>query len=150
MRIWVDADACPRGALAIIKEQAMLHGIEITTVSNYNHDLQGSNHLTVDASAQAADMAIVSRMIKGDLVITQDYGLAALALARQGMAISPMGQEFTPQNIDHLLTMRAINAKVRRSSKHAKIRGPSARTREDDLNFQHTLIEVLLRMKSAD
>ncbi len=148
MQIWVDADACPRNVLTITKEQATLHHIEVITVSNYNHEHQGSNHITVDASSQAADMAIITRMTKGDLVITQDYGLAALVLARQGLAISTHGQEYTTYNIDQLLAMRAVHAKARRSGKHAKIRGPAARTHEDDLRFLQILKEVLVRMKS--
>lgn len=150
MTIWIDADACPRNVLTLTKERAAQHHLLVITVSNYNHEHQGINHLTVDAASQAADMAIVMRMQKGDLVITQDYGLAALVLARKGYALSPHGKEYTDDNIDQLLAMRAVHAKARRAGKRAKIRGPAARTQDDDLHFDRLLQVILARMNNAD
>ena len=146
--MWIDADACPRRALEIAGRLAKERGLSLRTVSTWRHDLPGEDHLSVDPSPQATDLAILSRMSAGDLVVTQDYGLAALVMARGGMALSPHGLRFTPENIDSLLAQRAESARVRRAGRSGRIpgsrlKGPPARTAEDDRRFREALLSLL-------
>ena len=146
MTIWVDADACPRHALAITRETAEKYGIDMWTVSNYNHEFTHERHLTVDASPQAADLAILSRLSRGDIVITQDYGLAALVLVRGGHAVSPIGKRYTNDNIDQMLFERDLAARARRSRKTVRMKGPPPRTGEDDRQFADQLERLLAEL----
>lgn len=146
--VWIDADACPRKVLEIAERLAKERGFSFRTVSTWRHDLQGEDHLSVDASPQATDLAIVSRMSAGDLVVTQDYGLAALVLARGGTALSPHGLRFTQDNIDSLLAQRAESARLRRAGRGGRgpefrQKGPPARTAEDDRRFREALLSLL-------
>lgn len=149
--IWIDADACPRGALQTTLRLAHEHAsVEVRTVSTWRHEIDLPGHITVDAAPQATDLAILARMAKGDIVVTQDYGLAALVLARAGKAVSPGGLIFTELNIDTLLSSRADMAKLRRSSRRPRgkdpairFKGPAARTAEDDRHFASALQTVL-------
>lgn len=148
--IWIDADACPRPVLQATLRIAALHGARVQTVSTWRHELTLKGHITVDAAPQATDLAILARMSKGDIVITQDYGLAALVLARAGRALSPSGLLFTEHNIDTLLSARADMARLRRSrrprageERAPRLKGPSARSSEDDRHFEQTLLSVL-------
>ena len=150
LTVWVDADACPRTVLEIVRRYCGACGIPVTTVSTWRHEFAGEMHVTVDAAPQATDLAILARMERGDVVVTQDYGLAALVLARGGHAISPGGQHFTADNIDALLAARAHAAKLRTSSHRRRSdrsgrppRGPAARTRADDERFSREFTALL-------
>ena len=139
--IWVDADACP------VKEQvlrcAQRFHQPVTMVCDVSHDLSRLNCivLTVDRHSDSADLVIVNRASKGDLLITQDYGLAALALSKGLRVLHQSGMEFTAENIDELLFTRALSGKQRRASRHLK--GPKKRTKADDLRFE-TAFNALL------
>lgn len=140
MMIFVDADATPRDVLIITRRMAKEAGIALITVSSINHNIDGPNHIQVDATPQATDMEIVKRIRSDEqtIVITQDYGLAAMVLARNGRAISPSGRIFSDENIDSLLAERAMSAKLRRSGK-VRLRGPRARTAADNAHFEEAL-----------
>lgn len=141
--IFVDADATPRDALASVDELAARFSAHVTTVSSINHEFTRANHITVDAHPQAVDMEIVRR-VNGHrkvIVVTQDYGLAALVLGKGAKAVSPKGLIYTEQNIDLLLLEREIHAKQRRSS--GRNRGPKARTSEDAAEFRDALQALL-------
>ncbi|GMA58384.1 hypothetical protein C7445_104212 [Alicyclobacillus sacchari] len=150
--IWIDADATPRSAVAIARELARTYGAVVTTVSSINHLHDVPNHITVDADPQAADMAIVNHLDPGvpTVVITQDYGLAALALARGAAAVSPTGLAFDAQNIDMLLANRDIHMRMRRMprSMRSRLRGPKARSAADDERFRESLANILKRWTS--
>ncbi len=143
MIIWVDADACPRRALAITREIATRYDLDVWTVSSYRHEFSHERHITVDASPQATDLAILKRLTRGDVVITQDYGLASLVLARGGHALSPIGKRYTDDNIDRMLLERDLAARARRSRKTFRVKGPAPRTGADDRRFASQL-ELLL------
>ncbi len=143
MIIWVDADACPRHALTITREIAATFGLAVWTVSSYRHEFTHEQHITVDASPQATDLAILARLTGGDVVVTQDYGLAALVLVRGGHAMSPSGKRYTSDNIDQMLFERDLAARARRSRKAFHVKGPAPRTGEDDRRFANQL-ELLL------
>lgn len=150
MTVWVDADACPTGVLEIVRRHCGVRGIPVTTVSTWRHEFSGERHVTVDAAPQATDLAILARMGRGDVVVTQDYGLAALALARGGHGIAPGGMRFTADNIDALLAARAHAEKLRTSSRRGRAerpgrapRGPAPRTRADDERFSIEFARLL-------
>ncbi|WP_436663623.1 YaiI/YqxD family protein [Alicyclobacillus acidoterrestris] len=148
MVIYVDADATPRQVLRVTRALAAKYDIPVITISSINHEIRGDHHIQVDAASQATDMEIIRRIESSvpTIVITQDYGLAALVLARKAFAISPSGLLYTNENIDQLLYERAASAKLRRGGK-VRMRGPRPRTQEDDEKFAQelrNLIESLL------
>ena len=100
------------------------------TVAYFSHEIESDCHITVGGDSQAADIKTVNMTERGDIVVTQDIGLAAIVLAKGGLAIGPAGQEYREENIDSALAEREIKAKFRRSGGRTK--GPSKRTAEDD------------------
>jgi uncharacterized protein YaiI (UPF0178 family) len=143
MSIWVDADGCPRAVLRIVREYAKKLGITCFTVSNFHHELDGDNHIVVDDKSQSSDMEILNRCQAGDLIITQDIGLAAMALGKKCRAIGIYGQEYLERDIELLLEMREQSAKFRRSGGRTK--GPRKRSKENDLSFEAGLKRILLK-----
>lgn len=134
MKILVDADACP--VKGIILKVAREHSIPVTMFIDTSHILQDgySEVVTVDKSRDSVDIALVNRVSKGDVVVTQDYGVAAMALPKGAKAISQNGLVYTNDNIDRLLFERHLGQKVRRSG--GKTSGPRKRTKEDDERFE--------------
>jgi uncharacterized protein YaiI (UPF0178 family) len=146
MRIYVDADACP--VKDVIVEVAKIYTIEVVMVNSlahYGFFIDGVEHIIVDNIPQAADMAIINRINAGDIVITQDYGLASLVLKKGGHALHHTGKRYTSENIDHLLFKRHINQKIRRSG--GKMQGPKAFTKNDKENFRKSLERLVLSLK---
>lgn len=136
-RVLVDADACPRQALAIAEALCAEKGWLCITYASYNHQLSGPRHVTVDAGPQAVDMKIANQTKPGDVVVTQDIGLAALILGKWGKAVSPHGTIFRPDTIAFQLEVRNEQARFRRGG--GRTRGPAARTQEDDQRFERSL-----------
>lgn len=149
VRVWVDADACPRGALLATFALARREGAAVQTVSSFRHESGVPGHLQVDGAPQATDMAILARMDRHDIVVTQDFGLAALALARGGYALTPKGFVFRDDNIDTMLAMRADAARLRRGRKRVRLKGSAARTGEDDQRFAEALAAVLCEARTG-
>jgi hypothetical protein len=142
LKVIVDADACP--VKSIIEKVARIYGLDVILVSNYHHQIE-SNYarvVVVDGSSQAADMVIANHSDPGDIVVTQDYGLAALILARQAYAIHPMGNIYSQKNIDGLLMQRYINQKARQANKRTS--GPRKRTGTDDKYFEQQFEKLIL------
>ena len=138
MQIYIDADACP--VTRIAEEIAERYGIPVTLLCDTSHVLS-SDYGTIKvigAGADAVDIALINLCRKGDIVITQDYGLAALALGKGALAIHQSGRQFTDGNIDGLLMDRHLAGKARRSGRH-HIKGPAKRTAEDDRRFAESL-----------
>ncbi len=120
MKILLDADGSPvRKYVVSIAEK---HQIDLVIVSNIHHmiDEPYGDVVTVDDAHDQADHEIIKRTQKGDLVITQDYGLASLVLAKKAYAMHQDGWFFTHANIDHLLMTRHLNQKMRRARKRTK------------------------------
>lgn len=140
-QIVVDADACPRGVLRALQRLKQEYGYRLITVASFNHHIEGTDHVTVGDGPDEADLAIVNRIRKGDIVVTQDWGLAALVLARGAQAISPFGQEYDPARIEFLLDERHTKAKARRAG--TRTRGPKARTANDDILFEQRIRQLL-------
>lgn len=141
MKIIVDADACP--VKNIIKQIAIKYNIPVIMVCDTSHILNDDycKVVTVDKFADSADIYIINHTQAGDLVITQDYGVAAMAIGKKAYAISNSGMEFNDENMDKLLFERFLNKKVRRAGQRTK--GPSKRTEEDNLNFESGLLKIL-------
>lgn len=114
MRIFVDADGCPVVDIAI--KLAKEYKLEVIVVKNYAHEIQDdyATIVTVDISPDSADYYIVNNLKKGDIVISQDYGFAAMALSKEAICITQNGYVISSDNIDGMLTSRHINQKLRR------------------------------------
>ena len=134
MKILVDADACP--VKEIIEQTAIRYGIPVLMLIDTSHILTSdySEIVMVSKAPDAVDFALINRATKGDIVVTQDYGVAAMALGKGAYAIHPGGKIYTDQNIDVMLMERDIAKKCRRAGEriggHAK-----KRTNEDDARF---------------
>jgi uncharacterized protein YaiI (UPF0178 family) len=140
-QVIVDADACPRNVRAILEELQPKYAYHLVTVASFNHEITGEHHITVGNGRDEADLAVANLAKAGDIVVTQDYGLATLALAKGAQAISPKGLVFTADNIDFLLDERHTKAVYRRRGVHT--RGPAARTQKDDDQFLEALVRLL-------
>lgn len=141
MKIVVDADACP--AKTIIISVAKEYNIEVIMISDTSHVINDgySTVITVDKGADSADFKVSSTALPYDIVITQDYGVAAMVLGKKCYALRPDGFIYTDFNIDSLLFARHIAKKVRRGG--GKLSNPSKRTREDDVNFEFSLRKLI-------
>lgn len=148
--IYIDADATPRDVVQSTKKLAQIYGAQVTTISSIDHHFEGPNHITVDAHPQAVDMEIVSRIQRSEqtIVVTQDYGLAALVLGKGALALSPNGMEYTDNNMDRLLFERDLRAKERRAT--GRSRGPKPRTAEDAEQFRMMLKNMLDRLAGME
>ncbi len=137
LRVIVDADACPKNCLQIIQKLSQTYLYQVITVASFNHQIQGAHHYIVGNESQAADIMVSNLTKPGDIVVTQDWGLAAIVLAKNAKALSPTGRIFETSTIDLLLEERNILAKYRRSGGRTK--GPSKRSIQDDQNFEKNL-----------
>ncbi len=142
MKIMIDADACP--VIAIVEKAAKEFQIPLLLICDTCHALSSAygTVITVDKGADSTDFRIVQTGNKGDVVITQDYGVASMALGKGMRVLHQNGMEYTNENIDRLMFERHMAKKARRSM-HFSIKGPKKRTREDDLHFEHALRRVL-------
>lgn len=144
MKIFVDADACP--VVDIVEDIATKYNIPVTLLCDTNHVLTSdySEVVVVGARADAVDYKLISICHRGDIVVTQDYGVAAMALGKGAFAIHQSGKWYTNENINQMLMERHLNKKARRASSRNHIKGPRKRTEEDDQRFAESF-EKLLR-----
>ncbi len=141
MKIIIDADACPVTNIAL--EIAEERRIPCTIVCDNAHYIvrDTAETIVVDKGADSADLKIANIVSRGDVVVTQDYGLAALILGKGGRAINQNGLIFNNDNIENLLYSRFVNKKIRLSGGRTK--GPSKRTPENDRTFRTNLLRLL-------
>ena len=141
MKILVDADACPVVDLTV--REAKARNIPVTLITDTAHVLNRTDAevITVEKGSDSADFKLVNLVQKGDLVVTQDYGLAAMVLAKGGRALNQNGMIYSEQNMDTLLFTRHIAKKVRMAGGRTK--GPHKRTKEQDEDFLRTLQKML-------
>ena len=144
MHIYIDADACP--VVGIAEDIATKYNISVTLLCDTNHVLTSdySEVIVVGAGADTVDYKLISICHRGDIVVTQDYGVAAMALGKGAFAIHQSGKWYTNENIDQMLMERHLNKKARRASSRNHIKGPRKRTEEDDQRFAESF-EKLLR-----
>ena len=148
MQIFVDADACP--VVDIVEFVAKKHHIPVTLLCDTNHVLQSdySEVIVVGAGADAVDYKLISICHKGDIVVSQDYGVAAMALGKGAYAIHQSGKWYTDDNIEQMLMERHLNKKARISSHKNHMKGPRKRTAEDDERFEKSFEQLVLKALS--
>ena len=150
MQIFVDADACP--VVDIVEKIAKEYNVPVTLLCDTNHVLSSaySEVVIVGAGADAVDYKLISICHKGDIVVSQDYGVAAMALGKGAYAIHQSGKWYTNDNIDQMLMERHLNKKARRSSHKNHIKGPKKRTAEDDERFAQSFEKMLLMVREKE
>ena len=148
MHIYVDADACP--VVGIVESLAEKYNIPVTLLCDTNHIIHSdySEVITVGAGADAVDYKLINMCHKGDIVVSQDYGVAAMALGKGAHAIHQSGTWYTDENIDRMLMERHLNKKARRASHKNHISGPRKRTDADDEHFVQSF-EKMIRTAQA-
>lgn len=142
MRVLIDGDGCPVVdiSIALCKK----HRIPCILLCDTSHEFhrEGAQTLVFDTGSDSVDFAIANRVLSGDLVVTQDYGLASVCLARGARVIHQDGWLYTADNIEALLLQRHEARKLRAAGKRMK--GPGKRTSAQDLSFAAAL-EALLQ-----
>lgn len=136
-QLLIDADCCPVVNIAI--EVALEYGVATTLFVDTAHYMEREHAvtITVPKGPDAVDFKIVNTLQKGDMVITNDYGLAALCIAKRAYVLTANGRELDGTNIDQLLNIRYEAAKFRKSGGRTK--GPKKRTTENDEKFKRRL-----------
>lgn len=147
-KVVVDADACPRACLQVLQKHKKSWNYRLLTIASVDHQINNPDHIVVGKGADAADLAVINNTSRGDIVVTQDWGLAALILGKGALAISPSGRIYSEQNIDFLLQERFLKARHRRAGGRTK--GPAARTSQDDQRFEKSFINLLQQASSND
>lgn len=142
MRILIDADGCPVVDIAIAI--ARRYAIDVTLICDTAHhfEREGAETITVSKGADSADFRLVNMIAPGDIVVTQDYGLAAMCLARRARILNQDGMAYTDDNIDALLLARHTARKIRMGG--GRLKGPPKRISTQDDTFARTL-EGMLR-----
>jgi uncharacterized protein YaiI (UPF0178 family) len=141
MKIVVDGDACPRSVLRICRNLGRKYGVPVWSVASFDHDIESDHHVMVGNASQEADIKIMNVTDEGDVVITEDRGLAAIVLGKGAKCLSPTGREFRSEGIEFMLEEREIKSKVRRAG--GKTKGPKRRAAEDDRRFETCLERAL-------
>ena len=146
MRILVDADACP--VVKLIEQTAKRYEVEVVLFCDTNHVLYSeySTVRTIGAGADAVDFALTAECRKGDIVVTQDYGVAAMILSKGAYGLHQSGMRYTNENIDRLLAERHMAKKARMSRAKHHMKGPKKRTQEDDARFLSALETLLAEL----
>lgn len=141
MKIIVDGDGC--AGRQIIEKVAKENGVELIIYCDINHVIKSDygEVLYVDSGFQTVDMKIANATGSNDIVITQDYGLAAMALGKKSYAMSPAGHIYSNSNIDKLLFERHMSAKARKSG--AKTSKFKKRNTEDDERLRNNLLKLI-------
>jgi len=141
LRILIDADGCP-----VVEETvrtAEQYGLECLILCDTSHvfERKSAKTLTVSKGADSVDFALVNLVKAGDIVVTQDYGLAAMCLARGALPVHQDGMAYTPDNIDALLLARHTAKKVRMAG--GRLKGPSKRSPEQNRAFVEGLVKII-------
>ncbi len=149
MRIVIDADACPRDIKQFCEKLSIEHQFKLIMVCDNAHYLDYKCEIvTVEKGKDNVDFEIIKRSKKDDIVITQDYGLAAAILPKVYSVLNPKAYEYTKYNIDLLLMQRHMGQKLRKSGKNTK--GPKKRKNDDKNNFENLLIQTIEKYKKEN
>ena len=132
MKILIDADGCPVVDIAI--NLGKKYNIKTVIMCDTSHIINkvGVETVTLSKGADSVDFALVNKVSKDDIIITQDYGLAAMVLSKGGYPINQNGLIYSNENIDQLLFTR-----------HLSTKGPKKRTKDDDTKFKEGLIYLI-------
>lgn len=141
MKILIDADACP--VVDITLRFAEKYNIECIILCDTAHfiDRDGATTVTVEKGADSVDFKLVNMVKDGDIVVTQDYGLAAMCLAKKALPVNQNGMIFNDRNIEKLLYTRFVSKKIRMAGGRTK--GPSKRTDLQDIEFEKALEKLI-------
>ena len=147
MRILIDADGCP--VVDICVREAKRVGVQCHIFCDTSHefDKDGAETHAVPKGADSADFYLVNFIAKGDIVITQDYGLASMALSKCATVINQDGLEYTEYNIDALLLARHTAKKIRNAG--GRLKGSPKRTKEQDKSFEEKLSQLLKKFQKS-
>ncbi len=148
MKIYIDADGCP-----VVKNTLKIAGkfnISCVIICDTAHRIEHENAETivVDKGADSVDFRLVNLIQKGDIAITQDYGLAAMCLSKSAVVLNQDGREYTNENISGLLEFRAVSKKIRKSG--GRLKGMPKRTGEQDRMFEEALQNLLNKFQKSD
>lgn len=145
MKVIIDADACPvvNIAVNICKE----YDIKVFLFCDTSHiiDMDGAETVVVSKGSDSADFAIVANCRTGDIVITQDYGLAAMCLAKKAKVINQNGMIYSENNIDGLLFSRYTAKRARMAGQ--RIKGPKKRTEKQNNDFEKNFRALILKCR---
>lgn len=145
MKIYIDADGCPvvRNTLKI----AGKFNIPCVIICDTAHQIEhgGAETIVVEKGADSVDFRLVNLIQKGDIAITQDYGLAAMCLSKQAVVLNQNGKEYTNDNISGLLEFRAVSKKIRQNG--GRLKGMPKRSGEQDMAFENALRGMLVKYK---
>ena len=141
MKILIDADGCP--VVKQVTQIAKENNIEVVIFCDTSHIINSdyAQIITVSKGADSVDFALVNEVKSGDIVVTQDYGLAAMVLSKGGKAITQNGMIISDSNLGLLLTTRYESKKARMSGAHLK--GPKKRTTQNDEAFVKSFKSLL-------
>ncbi len=141
MKILIDADGCPVVELTL--QIAKRFNIEVYILCDTSHRIEreGAETIIVSKGADAVDFVLINKVKPGDIVLTQDYGLAAMVLSKKGYPIHQNGMLYTDDNIEQLLWTRHLAKEARRQGGHLK--GPKKRHHEKDIVFEKNLTELI-------
>ena len=147
IKILIDADGCPVVDIAV--QIARQNKIECIILCDTSHvfEKEGATTITVSKGADSVDFALVNMVGKGDIVVTQDYGLAAMCLAKGAIPISQDGMIYDDNNILSLLSQRAMAKKIRMSG--GRLKGNTKRTPEQDKAFLQKLKEIIDQINNS-
>lgn len=137
MKLLIDADGCPVVDIAV--RLCRKYAVPCLILCDTSHEFhrEGVQTLTFDKGADSVDFSLVNRIAPGDVVITQDYGLASMCLARKARVVHQDGWEYTPDNIDALLLVRHDSRKFRASG--GRMKGQKKRSAQQNLRFEQAL-----------
>ena len=143
MTVIIDADACP--VVGICENICRERNIPVIAVCDTSHVINSEYIQTkiVDKGSGSADLAVVNLCKKGDIIITQDYGVASMALGKCAYVLHQSGMEYTNDNIENLMEMRHIASEFRRKNSKHHLKGPKKRTKEDDERFTKAFLSLL-------
>lgn len=143
MRVLIDADGCPVTRIAV--RVAAEYDVSCVVFCDMAHEFRelGSSVevVTVSTGADSADFALVNRAERGDVVVTQDFGLAAMCMARGAVPLDQNGRIYSDDNIGLLLEQRNIAKRLRRGG--ARLKGPKPRRDSQDAAFERALRSLL-------
>ncbi|HHY53544.1 MAG TPA: hypothetical protein GX499_09955 [Clostridiales bacterium] len=140
-RVLIDADGCPVVDEAVAVAGKFGAACLILCDTSHHFEKPGAQTLVFSKGADSVDFALVNLVQPGDIVVTQDYGLAAMCLARGAKPIRQDGMKYTSDNIDGLLLARHTAQKIRRGG--GRLKGPKKRTAEQDAAFVKALTALL-------
>ena len=146
MKILIDGDGCP--VIDLVIKIAKEFNIDVIIMCDTSHTFnkEGAKTMVFSKGADSVDFALINFVQKEDIVITQDYGLAAMAINKASYVINQNGLVYTNDNIDMLLYNRHMSKKIRNNG--GRVKGPKKRSKEDNINFEKTLTEVCTKSKN--